>query len=350
MKRVLIIGAVLVLLLGIVVLWLSTEPFPGPGSETAGNGTQENPKPLAAGTTSRTEKANNVGKLEAPPPDKDSGFRPITPLGTSAGPAPAEVAASPEQNPGPVSQAGPESLVATAPSNAAPGGASSTENATTQSSVIPLAKKPAVQPETTTSAGRATDVNAEQPATQPSGVRKNEVEAHPRSPAPAVAPPPPSPTRGLKRSRTRQRPPAPPGRYETVMLATARSQPSDSAPIVDRIGRGTYLDVTGSEGDWLVVYSKRRNITVFVKRDEAMFTKDKSSAVTGVAQSDWPHVEETIRQAFARNHVTGVQVTFIGDTAYLKGTVKTDNERERAELFARSVLEVKHVFNGIRVE
>ena len=43
-------------------------------------------------------------------------------------------------------------------------------------------------------------------------------------------------------------------------------------------------------------------------------------------------------------------MTFIGDTAYLKGTVKTDNERERAELFARSVLEVKHVFNGIRVE
>lgn len=108
--------------------------------------------------------------------------------------------------------------------------------------------------------------------------------------------------------------------------------------------------MTGSEGDWLVVYSKRKNITVFVRRDEAMLSRDQRPASTDVRESDWPRVEQEILDALARNNVTGVQVTFIADTAYLKGTVATDAERERAETFARSILEVKHVLNGIRVE
>lgn len=341
------------LLLGIAVLWLSTEPLSRPGTETAGKSADENPRPLAASIDSRTEKDNKVARLEAsppsskesPPPEKDSGFRPITPLGTSAESAPAEVGAPSEQKPGPpVSREGP-AAVATAPmsSNAAPGAASSTGNAAAQSSVNPLANAPRSHAEPS-----AASANAEQPATPVT--RRRGVEARSPRLEPSVASSSPAPTGGSKRPSTRQRPRAPAGRYETVMTATARSRPSDSAPIVDRIRRGTYLNVTGSEGDWLVVYSKRRNITVFVKRAEAMLTTDQPPAFTGVAQSDWPRVEETIRQAFARNNVTGVQVTFIGDTAYLKGTVKTDTERERAELFARSVLEVKHVFNGIRVE
>lgn len=38
---------------------------------------------------------------------------------------------------------------------------------------------------------------------------------------------------------------------------------------------------------------------------------------------------------------------FIGDTAYLKGTVKREMERHRAELAAHSLPEVKPIFNRI---
>lgn len=48
--------------------------------------------------------------------------------------------------------------------------------------------------------------------------------------------------------------------------------------------------------------------------------------------------------------VTGVTVSFIGDTAYLKGTVKTEMERHRAELAAHSLPEVKHIFTVIWVD
>ena len=41
---------------------------------------------------------------------------------------------------------------------------------------------------------------------------------------------------------------------------------------------------------------------------------------------------------------------FIGDTAYLSGTVKTQWEKDRAVMAARSIPDVKHIFKGIRVD
>ena len=170
------------------------------------------------------------------------------------------------------------------------------------------------------------------------------------APEPIITPGTVASKRPTRPPRRKQRPPAPPGRYETITTATARTQPDDTGPIVDRIRRGTILNVTGSEGEWLVVYSKKKNITVYVRRDEAMLNRRPPPLATDVPEDKWLDVEQAIRQAFAKNNVLGIQVTFIGNTAYLKGSVKSDRERERAEIFARSVLEVKHVFNGIRVE
>jgi osmotically-inducible protein OsmY len=42
-------------------------------------------------------------------------------------------------------------------------------------------------------------------------------------------------------------------------------------------------------------------------------------------------------------------VSFIGDTAYLIGDVKTEDERFRAEQAARTIPEVERIYNGVWV-
>ncbi len=146
--------------------------------------------------------------------------------------------------------------------------------------------------------------------------------------------------------------PAQPGLYETITAATARSAPSDAATVVDQIQPGTILHVSGSEGEWLVVQAKRRNITVYVKRDEAMYRANQRpwGLASRVPESRWKNIESEIHRTLAKEGLKGVRVSFIGDTAYLKGTVKTETDRDRAEMAAHSIPEVKHIFNAIRVD
>jgi hypothetical protein len=161
----------------------------------------------------------------------------------------------------------------------------------------------------------------------------------------------PEPTRKLQETRVpRKR--AQTGLYETTMLATARSAPSESAAVVDRIQPGKILNVTGSVGDWLEVPSKGRDITVYVNKGEAMYRAEQRSLETSstVPESKWKDLESEIQRALAEGGITGVTVSFIGDTAYLKGVVKTEDQRSRAELAAHRVTEVSHITNWIRVE
>jgi osmotically-inducible protein OsmY len=60
-------------------------------------------------------------------------------------------------------------------------------------------------------------------------------------------------------------------------------------------------------------------------------------------------VERQIQEAISQRGLSGVTVSFIGDTAYLKGTVNTEMQRFSAEQAARSVPDVIHIFNGIWV-
>jgi cytoskeletal protein RodZ len=143
--------------------------------------------------------------------------------------------------------------------------------------------------------------------------------------------------------------PAEPGTYETTKITAARTNPSDSADIVDQIQPRTRLNVTGSQGDWLVVYSKTRNKTVYVKRDDAMLTAERSAPGSsgGDPEIKWKEVERQILEAMSQRGVTGVTVSFVADTAYLRGSVQTEDQRYYAELAARTVPEVIHVHNGI---
>lgn len=145
--------------------------------------------------------------------------------------------------------------------------------------------------------------------------------------------------------------PAEPGAYETMKRTVARTAPSDSADIVDQINSGIRLNVTGSQGDWLVVYSKTRNRTVYVKRDDAMLIAERStpSQSSTYSEQKQKEIENQIQQAIARRGITGVSVSFIGDTVFLKGTVQSEDERFAAELAARSFPEVTHIHNGIWV-
>jgi hypothetical protein len=145
--------------------------------------------------------------------------------------------------------------------------------------------------------------------------------------------------------------PAEPGSYETIRVTAARITPSDSGDVVDQLTSGTRLNVAGSQGDWLIVYSRTRNRRVYVKRDDAMFVAERAAASPSATYSEvkQKEVESQIQQAIATRGLTGVTVSFIGDTAYLKGIVATDDQRFSAELAARSFPEVTHIHNGISV-
>ncbi|MBI4527703.1 MAG: zinc ribbon domain-containing protein [Deltaproteobacteria bacterium] len=146
--------------------------------------------------------------------------------------------------------------------------------------------------------------------------------------------------------------PAEPGTYETIRDTTARRDPNDSADVVDQIRPRTRLNVTGSRGDWLMVHSKSRNRTVYVRRDDAMLITEKSAgARTGKdPELHWKEIENQIQQAIARRGIPGVAVSFVGDTAYLKGSVQTEDQRFSAETVARSFPDVIYIYNGIWVK
>lgn len=142
--------------------------------------------------------------------------------------------------------------------------------------------------------------------------------------------------------------PAEPGIYETLRPTVARTQPNDSAAVADEIGSNARLNVIGSNGNWLIVRSNKLQATVYIKRDHAMFLPgEKPSELFEEKQARWKKVEAEIYEAFNRWNVTGVTVTFIEETAYLRGQVKTDQERFRAGQATRTIPEVMHIENGI---
>jgi osmotically-inducible protein OsmY len=63
----------------------------------------------------------------------------------------------------------------------------------------------------------------------------------------------------------------------------------------------------------------------------------------------WKEIELQIREAILRRGVPNINVSFIGDTAYLKGNVSTPDDSQKAELAAKTIPDVKYVHNGIWV-
>ena len=141
------------------------------------------------------------------------------------------------------------------------------------------------------------------------------------------------------------------GTYETIRPTVALEQPTDSASVVDRIRTGTKLNVVGSEGDWLVVHSRTRNITVYIRRGDAMLMSDLATQPRSAERTEqrWKEIELQVREAILRRGVPNITVSFIGDTAYLKGNVTTPDESQKAELAAKTIPDVKYVHNGIWV-
>jgi hypothetical protein len=144
---------------------------------------------------------------------------------------------------------------------------------------------------------------------------------------------------------------APPGTYETIRPTLALKQADASAPVADRIAAGTRLNVVGSDGDWLIVHSSTKKTTVYVNRADAVAVSEK--AASGKSGSNlelkWKEVELQIQEAILKRGVPGITVSFIGDTAFLKGTVQTEQQSRAAELAAHTIPEVAHVHNGIWV-
>lgn len=369
MKKVLMIAGVIVLLLGTVVLWLSMGPSPEPPDAGPSVATSTSPiQQQASGGKAKTDSDSSKTGLgstqptiaHTPEAEKDSGFRPITELNSEPNQPQYDAAKSASAGSGTHSSGEQQPSSGTTPDgsfpepsmHAAGGGSGDSPGLPPKPNLTPAVPNPAgkTAPTADTLEPPANDVAPAPKRIPPVTAAGRPLETEPPPPKSLRAPGTIAPKKQARPSGQRQRPPAPPGRYETITTATARTRADHKSPVVDRIRRGTILNVTGSDGDWLVVYSKRKNITVYVRRDEAMLSRRPPPLSTDVPEHKWPEVEQAIRQAFVRNNVLGIQATFIGDTAYLKGTVKSDRERERAEIFARSVLEVKHVFNGIRVE
>jgi hypothetical protein len=143
--------------------------------------------------------------------------------------------------------------------------------------------------------------------------------------------------------------PAPPGTYETIRPTAALTQPRESAPVVDKIQSRTKLKVVGSEGNWLIVQSRTRNATVYVRRDDAMMISDPTMQPKSLERAErrWKEIELKIREAILKKGVPNITVTFIGDTAYLRGTVQNTQQSDAAELAAKTIPEVRYVHNGI---
>jgi osmotically-inducible protein OsmY len=65
------------------------------------------------------------------------------------------------------------------------------------------------------------------------------------------------------------------------------------------------------------------------------------------AERRWKEIELKIREAILKKGVPNITVTFIGDTAYLRGTVQNTQQSDAAELAAKTIPEVRYVHNGI---
>ncbi len=331
MRRSLIIAGVLLIVIAVGSLWVWFSPVPTP------------PEP-----TARPEM--QARETEAEPAERELQL----PAGSATQPSPSPIRPSPEAQPSePASPS--ESKLASRP-----------EDVTERSAPPKMPQAPVRKP----SRPEAKESSAVLEATRESLPPPRSPEAGRPAPTPSKKPTAPklaakAPSREAKKEikpssklaakiRETRIPlrPTKPGFYETITEATARSAPSDSAAVVDRIRPGKILNVTGSEGDWLVVHSKKRNITVYVKREEAMYRANQNpwGASLKVSESRWKDIEREIQRAMIERGVTEVTVSFMGDTAYLKGTVKTEMKRHQAELAAHSFPEVKHIFNGVRVD
>jgi len=145
--------------------------------------------------------------------------------------------------------------------------------------------------------------------------------------------------------------PAEPGIYQTIRRTSVRTRPNNSASVVDEIDFGARLNVLGSAGDWLIVRSNKLKTVVYVKRDDAMFLPGEKPVTESFSEAEarWKKVESEIYKAFSRWGVKGVSVSFIADTAYLIGDVKTEDERFRAEQAVRTIPEVERIYNGVWV-
>jgi osmotically-inducible protein OsmY len=64
----------------------------------------------------------------------------------------------------------------------------------------------------------------------------------------------------------------------------------------------------------------------------------------------WKEIELQVQEAILRRGVPNVKVSFIGDTAYLRGNVRSAAESQAAEFAAKTIPEVQYVHNGIWVE
>jgi hypothetical protein len=194
-------------------------------------------------------------------------------------------------------------------------------------------------------------------------LRQEEPRAEPEEPAKSPEagreqePPPSKPQKSPRpepQAKVSEKPyvrrPAEPGIYQTLRRTPVRSRPNSSATVLDELGSNTRLNVVGSEGDWLIVRSNKLKTVVYVKRDDAMFLpREKPAESYEEVEARWRKVEADIHEAFGRWNVMGVSVAFIGDTAYLNGHVKTEDERLRAEQAARTIPEVERIYNGVWV-
>jgi hypothetical protein len=193
---------------------------------------------------------------------------------------------------------------------------------------------------------------AEQPAKQEQLVTKEKraqsAESETR-PDPTVAKKPD--TAAPSQENLAPKRPAPPGTYETIRPTLALKQADASAPVADRIGSGTRLNVVGSDGDWLIVHSSAKKTTVYVNRTDAILLSEKAARGKSGPNIElkWKEVELQIQEAILKRGVPDITVSFIGDTAFLKGTVQTEQQSQAAELAARTIPEVAHVHNGIWV-
>ena len=60
-------------------------------------------------------------------------------------------------------------------------------------------------------------------------------------------------------------------------------------------------------------------------------------------------IELQIHEAIRRRAIAGVTVSFVGDTAHLKGRVDTESQKSAAEKAARAIAGVKEVRSSIEV-
>jgi len=330
LRKYLLIACALIIAVGAASLWIWFAPAPTPPDQMA-------------------VPERQVANTEADPAQKELQLPPGP--STQAFPVPA----SPPLQAQPLKSAARERLaslseprVASKPKVPVP---PNSELEVKESSTVPEPTQKSLSPLSSPTTGRLTSSVSKRPAAPSTPKRSLFAGKAPSRELEGPINPATKPSAKFPERLIRPRP-AQAGLYETITVATARSAPSNSSRVVDRIQPRKILNVSGSERDWLVVHSKRRNITVYVKRDEAMYMTDQNprGASLKVIESRWKDIEREIQRALTERGVTGVTVSFIGDTAYLKGTVKTQMERGRAAMAAHSILEVNHIFNGIWVD